>query len=261
MPHDWKYALASVTGTSHKKDSLPCQDACGCRVVCGPDGKSVLLAIASDGAGSAIRSEEGARLTVNLFLDYAEEQCRTLGMAAFDRAFVDQWILSVKEEIGRYATDLLCTSREFACTALGAMVGEDEAVFFQIGDGAIVIAEHGEADEYKPIFMPQHGKFANTTNFIIQDDTPEILAFASMATRYDEVAIFTDGIERLVLNIAEHTAHVPFFRPLFEWLARTSEDSTQSATVTRYLSSGAICDRTDDDKTLILATRRARSQG
>ncbi len=77
----------------------------------------------------------------------------------------------------------------------------------------------------------------------------------------DEIAIFTDGIERLVLDLQEKTAPAPFFRTLFGWLAKTApasagEEIPASAVVSRYLGSKQITDRTDDDKTLILATRR-----
>ncbi len=77
----------------------------------------------------------------------------------------------------------------------------------------------------------------------------------------DEVAIFTDGVERLVLDLQERTAHAPFFRTLFGWVAKTeaaavNEEIPTSEAMGRYLGSKQINDRTDDDKTLILASRR-----
>lgn len=74
--------------------------------------------------------------------------------------------------------------------------------------------------------------------------------------------MFTDGIERLVLDLREKSAHAPFFRTLFRWLVNTDpvaieEDIPASAVVGCYLRSKQINDRTDDDKTLILATRRS----
>jgi hypothetical protein len=153
-------------------------------------------------------------------------------------------------------------SREFACTALGAVIGERRAVFLQIGDGAIVVSNRSEPEDYGWIFWPQHGEFANQTNFVTQDNALEVLEFEAEDRCIDEVAIFTDGIERLVLDLTEKTAHAPFFRTLFGWLVKTepAEVETEisiSPVLSTYLGSKQINDRTDDDKTLILATRRA----
>jgi hypothetical protein len=65
----WRVISAAVIGASHRKAGLPCQDATGWRVTA----QGVLLAAAADGAGSAERSAEGARLAVQTALDYLEE--------------------------------------------------------------------------------------------------------------------------------------------------------------------------------------------
>jgi len=67
--------------------------------------------------------------------------------------------------------------------------------------------------------------------------------------------MFTDGIERLVLDLQEKTPHAPFFRTLFGWLVKTEpaavdEEIPISEVVSRYLRSKQINDKTDDDKTL-----------
>jgi Protein phosphatase 2C len=102
---------------------------------------------------------------------------------------------------------------------------------------------------------------ANQTNFITQDNALEILEFELEERCIDEIAMFTDGIERLVLDLQEKTVHAPFFRTLFGWLLKTEpaavgEEISASEVVSRYLGSKQINDRTDDDKTLILASCR-----
>ena len=134
-------------------------------------------------------------------------------------------------------------------------------MFFQIGDGAIVVSNRAEPDDYGWVFWPQHGEFANQTNFVTQDNALEVLEFELEERCVDEIAIFTDGIERLVLDLQEKTAHTPFFRTLFGWLIQTEpaavgEEIPPSEVVGRYLGSKEINNRTDDDKTLILASRR-----
>jgi len=65
MKADWQVIGAAVQGLSHQKQGLPCQDALEFR--CLPDG--VLLVALADGAGSATRSEVGARAAVQVALD------------------------------------------------------------------------------------------------------------------------------------------------------------------------------------------------
>jgi hypothetical protein len=111
---------------------------------------------------------------------------------------------------------------------------------------------------YRWVFWPQHGEFANTTNFVTQRHASRALEIATHDGPVDEIAIFTDGIERLVLDLSARTAHAPFFRPLFRWLASAEPVAAGAAAppIAQYLGSKQVCDRTDDDKTLILATRR-----
>jgi len=262
MAGAWRYAYASVAGTSHEKNGSPCQDAGSCRVVEASGGGPVLLAMASDGAGSARRSEEGARLAVELFLDDFGAACRQRGIAAIDRAFVLAWLTRLRRRIAARAARTGYRSGDFACTALGAVIADDRALFFQIGDGAIVISRRHGNGEYDWVFWPQHGEFANTTNFVTQRDAARALEIEIRPGPIDEVALFTDGIERLVLDLRGKTAHAPFFRPLFRWLAATMPPAKDEASpsLRQYLGSKQVCDRTDDDKTLIMATRRPAPQ-
>lgn len=75
----------------------------------------------------------------------------------------------------------------------------------------------------------------------------------------DEVALFTDGIESLVLHYASKTVHNRFFDNMFapvRALEKEGMDADLSKELEKYLASPAVCERTDDDKTLILAKRR-----
>jgi hypothetical protein len=221
----------------------------------------VLLAVACDGAGSASRSLDGATLAVERFLRDFGDVSRSFGLDGITKEFVEDWLSRIRAEIRDRAETHDLSPREFACTILGAVVGEQRAAFFQIGDGAIVVSNRSEPDDYGWIFWPQHGEFANQTNFITEDNALEILEFEREERCVDEIAMFTDGIERLVLDLQEKTAHAPFFRTLFGWLITTEPAAVggeipASEVVSRYLGSNQINDRTDDDKTLILASRR-----
>ena len=153
----WRVAYNSVVGTSHEKTGLPCQDAGGCRIIRDPVGRELLLAIACDGAGSASRSRDGANLTVDRFFQEFGEAAKRSGLDEIAKEFVQDWLSRLRAEIKDRADAEDLSAREFACTVLAAIIGEDRAAFFQIGDGAMVVSNRSEPDDYGWIFWPQHG--------------------------------------------------------------------------------------------------------
>ena len=254
---DWRYVAASSIGTSHVKVGQPCQDSHVCREIADADGRPVLVLAVSDGAGSAARAEEGSRIACAVI---AEAAARCLARTTVDRleaADALEWLSKVQAGIALKAEDEGDVPRSFACTLLAAVLAEDAAVFIQIGDGAIVVAA---ADGWRCVHWPMHGEFANTTYFATEDYAADHLAFEKTAGRIDEVALFSDGIEPLVLHYATKSVHAPFFDRMFpavRGLGPPGRDAALSDALAAYLDSPAICERTDDDKTLILASRRA----
>lgn len=238
----WRTAYASVIGTSHQESDLPCQDAGICCNV-----NDVLLATVSDGAGSALRAEVGSTLTVEHFI----RSFSAVAPKDVTKSLVVDWLTILRNEIAAKATEEGLQLRDYACTVAAAIVGQDSAVFFQIGDGAIVV------NDYEIVFWPQHGEYINQTNFLVQDNYQEVLQFVVFEQRVEKLALFTDGIERLVLDFISKTVHQPSLRPIFEWLATTElyQEEGPSDALIAYLSSEFINGRTDDDKTLIMATR------
>lgn len=201
----WRIAHASVIGISHVTAGIPCQDASRCEVMRAPDGREVLLAVAADGAGSAARSDAGAEMAVKSFIrEFAHAIGENGSLEAIDRAFVLVWLETLRKRIDFIAQDEGAPSRDFACTVLGALIGPYQAIFMQVGDGAIIVSGD-EASDYSWMFWPQHGEFANQTNFILQDNLAEVLDFEIVTGTINEMAIFTDGIERLVLDFATRT--------------------------------------------------------
>jgi hypothetical protein len=66
------------------------------------------------------------------------------------------------------------------------------------------------------------------------------------------LAMLSDGIELLALCYKDNTAHEPFFTPMFEF---AEKPGSTKAELEEFLESERVCDRTDDDKTLVLAVR------
>ena len=256
----WRTAYASVIGTSHAATGAPCQDAGSCQVVVAHDGSEILLAAVADGAGSAPKSQEGADLAVASFhSEFGPLAAADPSLASFDRGCLTGWFDQLRNQLGALADTGAHHLSEFACTFLAAVVGPERAVFMQIGDGAIVVTGAEDGD-YSWMFWPQHGEFANTTNFVTQQDYDSALEVEVVEGHLDEIAIFSDGIERLVLDLSSRTVHSPALRPIFKWLAGTDPDSAAPGAapgLVAFLASDGINRRTDDDKTLVMATRAA----
>jgi hypothetical protein len=250
----WKYGFASVAGTSHNVSSLACQDACSVEVFAGPQREEILLAVASDGAGGAAHANQGSELACELLVVGVKAHFLSgRSWAQLGDDFISDWVGRFQ---GMLASRSAVSPKDFACTLLAAVVGRDHAVYFQIGDGAIV-ASRGE-DEYHCICWPQRGEYANSTNFLTDDDAGDKIYRELRASRIDEVALFTDGIQNLVLDYRTRSAHSPYFASMFAWLRphRAGHSRELSDSLVAYLNSDKINERTDDDKTLILATRR-----
>jgi hypothetical protein len=179
-------------------------------------------------------------------------------VADIDREKVVTWVEATAIRLIDRARDDGNSARDYACTLIAAIVGPDAAVFAQIGDGAVVVS-HGEADGWSWVFWPQHGEYANQTTFILSSDATSALEFNLAPRRIDEFAMFSDGIERLVLHKATKTVNDAFFDQMFIPV-RASKcrglDQQLSEKLRGYLGSSIVNARTDDDKSLLMATRR-----
>jgi hypothetical protein len=137
---------------------------------------------------------------------------------------------------------------------VGAVVTRSAALAFQIGDGALVFRERGALF---PVFWPESGEYANMTHFVT-DEEAFIRLQAKVCPPPEEVAVLTDGLQRLALVYATREVHAPFFEPMFKVLRGTGslEDCDPlNGFLEVFLEGGAVNDRTDDDKTLVLATK------
>lgn len=148
----WRTSFATVMGTSHQNQGSVCQDEGRCRIFLSNSGKEILLAVASDGAGSASKSHIGSTITVNLFMQEFGQLVVEDDVSNIDKTCILQWLEKVRNEIALEAEKADVNPKEFACTVLGAILGTDNSIFFQIGDGAIVVSKN-ESQEYSPIFL------------------------------------------------------------------------------------------------------------
>ena len=254
----WLVAQASVAGSSHENSSTVCQDAHSSEIVQSVEGPVLVVAV-SDGAGSACCAEIGSRIAVNAICEQATEYFIGGGrLSAVTRSLMSDWFAGVREQIADAAAH--GAMRDYACTLLVTMVGNEDAAFAQLGDGAMVALTRENGWAW--IFWPQHGEYANTTYFVTEDGALDQFEFECRQRQILEVATFTDGLEQLVLDFRLRTPHEPFFHRMFAPLRSTTSGdcSSLSKHLESYLVSPGVRERTDDDVTLVLARRASPTE-
>jgi hypothetical protein len=251
----WRFASASVIGTSHLKQATPvCQDFSYCD---SDKAGEVLLAVAADGAGSCLRSSDGAKAACETVRDFFSDFLSGMRpLTEITQETAVQCVLACKARLTELATMEARTPREFACTLLTAILGPTSSAFFQIGDGAIVV-DGMDCDPFNWIFWPDRGEYENTTVFVTQEEALDHLQFERIERPIRKIAVFTDGIQRLALDLRGHIPHAPFFTALFSRLSACSAGPAEQVThdLRDFLGSERVNNRTDDDKSLIIAVR------
>lgn len=211
-----------------------------------------MIACTADGAGSAKRSDLGSAITCEVIADSAARHFETHGdFSQLQLDHVISWCDAVREKLRHTADSKNCKMRDLASTLCTAILSPESSIFFQIGDGAITVGNEGV---YGVVFWPQSGEYANVTNFMTSDNYQDKLEFQATTSKFNELAMFTDGIERIALDFEGQTPHVPFFQPLFRAVRGADQGANLERDLAQFLQSESVKKRSDDDKTLILAT-------
>lgn len=255
----WCFVNASAAGTAHSRSNMPCQDSSLVDVALTSAGEEILIAVVSDGAGSAAKAEAASDFVCRELFKKAEECCKAQPcLAEIGEGHIKGWILGIREDLLTRGHVEGVKLTDYACTVLLAIVGASEAIYAQIGDGAIVV---GDGAMYSVVFWPETGEYANTTYFITDEDLEHHLKITKTNVPPCELAILTDGLQRIALKYDTKTPYHPFFLPMFQRLQTEVAGMPYELCdeLERFLSSAAINERTDDDKTLLLAARYARN--
>ena len=247
----WRVAGGGATGRSHLKTGLPCQDRFASAVL--PNG--IYYAAVADGAGSAVMAERGAETAVTTAMNSLG---RALGEGRSDHvALLREAASAAREAILSEASQAGADPRDFASTLLLVVASPDGGAALQIGDGVIVVNE-GD-DEWCWVFWPQHGQYINTTHFLTDDDYADSLQAEPISNKVMDIAVMTDGLEPLAISYSEKAAHRPFFQGMFSPLVASGSDAELEQlklALKSFLESDVVGSRSDDDVTIVLATRR-----
>lgn len=107
--------------------------------------------------------------------------------------------------------------------------------------------------ELLALSLPAQGEYLNETVFLVSRDWASRLQLSVWRGRATGLAVFSDGLQMLALQMPAGIPHAPFFDPLFRFLAATADQREATAELERFLGSAGVRQRTDDDLTLVLA--------
>lgn len=260
MEHSWRFAAASVQGVSHRAEDTDCDDDHFCQIVDGADGSQVLLLAASDGAGSVTYGKEGSRLGCRSIVEQCSRWLSGGGCPSrIELSLAHEWLDGVRETLAEKAGQLDTELHELAATLIFLAAGPTGVAYWQIGDGAIVVSE--QESDWKEIFWPQQGAFASETYFVTDNTAHEHLCFAIGRHEPASIAMFTDGLERLLLDFKNMRPQASAFQRMLDPLQTSGGEGEiveLSSAMASYLASPDVSSRTDDDVTLIIGTRVSR---
>ena len=244
---NWYFGSAVSIGMSHLKNEMPCQDKCAIDLIM----DNLLIAVLSDGAGSAKNSEFGAEIAVNSIIQFLREQMYSFSL---DEDFIKNCVTFSRNKIIDYSIDNNLELKSLACTLIILVSYDDMALIFQLGDGGCVLKRKDE-DFFEYAIEPMNGEYINTTYFLT-DDNYLINSQIKITKGIEKFAIFSDGIQKVCSNLSTNEIHQPFFQKLFSTfnILKEKPQFIINQSFQSFLDSDFLNERTDDDKSLLLLT-------
>jgi serine/threonine protein phosphatase PrpC len=243
----WSIVGASVVGSGHISQDRGCDDA-NAYAVLGED--TVVLAVA-DGAGSARQGALGAQTAVRSVLSRVEGTFRTNG--PFQLEILEEFLCNIfdnaRSDIQQLAleTNSEFNLEDYATTLLVALATPGWTAVAQVGDG-LIVAEFDSS--VRALTRPDHGEYLNETHFLTSSHYEDYLHVVVEPIGFSSLVLLSDGLEPIATDLATGEPFPPFFHPLVAFARSRPANEDQ---LVALLSSPRVCQRTDDDKTIVIA--------
>ena len=217
----------------------------------------ILLAAVADGAGSTTHGQIGAEVACEFFAEQVEQflSSGNASVGSLNEDFGKFFIEYFQNKIAETAKKEKLEIREYATTLIAAIVGKDSAVFYQVGDGAAVFSTDGQPDSYLFGIEPEDTEYVNMTEFLTDETAAESLRFVCIEKPLEDVILFSDGIYAVAVNYQDNKPHEPFLMPMIAPLRNGNSAEGLNEKLEKFLASPKLNEKTDDDKTIILASR------
>ena len=253
----WRYAQASVIGLAHLSQKTECQDRLACRTIESDSDGEILIAAVADGAGSTTDGQMGAEIACEFFVNQASDFLHSgnASVRSLNEEFGRRWIEFFQARIAALAGEEKKEMRDYASTFIGAIVGDGGAAFYQVGDGGAVFSINGKNESYRFAIEPTDSEYVNMTEFLTDDAAVNRLRFRFVEEAVEDLILFSDGIFAVAVNYQTNQPHEPFLMPMIAPLRNGAAAEGLNEKLEKFLASPKLNEKTDDDKTIILASR------
>ena len=233
----------SVCGALHKSKNLPCQD-----YACYKSKGKKLVAVVSDGAGSAKYGKFGAKLI-------AETICDILLSSSYENIYenAENAIQITRDKLLFHRLNKTKSERslaDFSATLIGAFYDGNKGVFFHIGDGAGIAFSSSDYQNFV-ISEPENGAYSCETFFYTMPDWKNNLRFTEFCEA-QQFVLMTDGVTGFVFDDFGGLRK-NFLVPIMRYLNDEPRKTYALSALKNTLDSTQAMRINSDDKTILWA--------
>jgi len=244
-PNNIRVIATKITGSLHEAKQTPCQDfyhyACS---------GNKLVAVVSDGAGSAKYGKIGAKMI-----------CETLVNVLINTPFKDvektvqTAVEMARERLVIHRLNKTKSEREilnFSATMVGVVYHRNRGLFFHIGDGAgVAVHQLNDGIDYT-LSCPANGKFSCETYFYTMKNWRDCLRFTPIE-KANALFLMTDGVTNFALAEDMKRLKKGFIEPINSYLQTETNKRRAMQALNNTLNTKQARKLNSDDKTFLWA--------
>ncbi len=237
---DIQVLASTVIGAYHKARNLPCQD-CYKHL----QKKDKIVAVVSDGAGSAKYGKIGAKIICETLCDILI----SASMTNIKQKIIDA-ITVAREKLILHRLNKTKNENSiinFAATVVGVFYYKNKGICFHIGDGAcIAFLKNNE----HIISQPENGIFSCETYFYTMDDWKDSLRFTTFE-KAKNIILMTDGVTGFAFKNDFDDIETRFLKPINNFLQNEPDRKKAIRALNNTLSNPIATKLNPDDKTFL----------
>ena len=234
----------TICGALHRAKRLPCQDYASSKIK-----GHKLVAVVSDGAGSAKYGKTGAKAICDTLCDILiNSNLKTIKKDIVEAIEIARHkLIDHPKNQRKDAYGLV----DFSATLVGVFCHHNCGIFFHIGDGAGLSYVHDNTEKFI-ISEPENGTFSCETYFYTMMDWQNFLRFTPFENM-DRIMLMTDGVTGFVFSDDFYKIHRNFLIPIISYLEKEPRKTYACQALTNTLDDARARRLNADDKTILWA--------